>query len=559
MNRPPDPLDVERTGRLMTRARSVLAYGGLDGIVQRPLHHSADGVFPQFAVEASGCRFRDTTGQSFVDWVNGWGPVMLGYRHPEVERAIRDQLAAGPNLSLMHPIEVEVAEALVEMIPCAEMVAFGKNGSDGLTAAVRLARAITGRDLILQCGMHGFHDWFVGQLAHVRGIPSAWRELVVAFPYGDIDALAELFRAHRDRVAAVVMEPVREILPEPGYLEAVRELTHRSGALFVFDEVMTALRLGPGGAQQAFGVVPDIACLGKSMGNGMPLSAVVGRREYMQHLPGVGFGMTFRGETLSLAAARTVLKIVRTEPVAEHLAKIGEELRSGFRGLCRELGIGWDLLGPPARMSVLFGGAGRLSAESLRDLFLQECLKRGVFTNGNFLPSYAHDRAEVAETLVGVRGALTVVAESIHADRATVVLPVGGFPHGPRAHIAQGFIEKMEDDGAGLRVAGWMLLQERAPDAIELVTEDGRARRAERVRRPDIAAAFPNLAGAEEAGFEARLESSIREPGASWKFAILARRGEQVAFRCHVVRQVRDETPERAFEPLWLGGGVLYV
>jgi glutamate-1-semialdehyde aminotransferase len=555
----PDPADIERTGRLMSRARTILAYGGLDGIVQRPLHYSPHGVFPQFAADAQGCRFRDTTGQEFIDWVIGWGPVMLGHRRPEVERAIREQVVAGPNLSLMHPIEIEVAEALVEMIPCADMVAFGKNGSDGLTAAVRLARAITGRDVILQYGMHGFHDWFVGQLAHVRGIPAAWRELVVSFPYGDVDELARRFEAHRGRVAAIVMEPVREVLPKPGYLAAVRDLAHAHGALLVFDEVMTALRLGPGGAQEAFGVLPDIACLGKSMGNGMPLSAVVGRREYMQHLPGVGFGMTFRGDTLSLAAARAVLKVVRTEPVAEHLAAIGEALRAGFRDLCRELGVGFDLIGPPARMSVLFAGAGRLDAETLRDLFLQECLKRGVFTNGNFLPCYAHDRAAVEATLAGLRGALTVVAESIQADRVTGLLPVGGFPHGPRAHIAQGFIEQMEEVGTALRVAGWMLLQDRAPDSIELVTDEGCAVKADPVQRADIAAAFPALAGAERAGFEARIERPSAAADGSTRFAIVARRGERIAFRCHVVREGSAGSGGRPAGPLWLGGGVLYV
>jgi hypothetical protein len=295
------------------------------------------------------------------------------------------------------------------------------------------------------------------------------------------------------------------------------------------------------------------------MGNGMPLSAVVGRRAYMQHLPGVGFGMTFRGDTLALAAARAVVGIVRREPVAQRLAEIGEELRSGFRGLCRELGVGFDLIGPPARMSVLFAGAGRLDAETLRDLFLQECLKRGVFTNGNFLPCYAHDRESIAQTLAGLRGALGVVAEAIRTDRVTDLLPVGGFPHGPRAHIAQGFIEQMEPAGGGLRVAGWMLLQDRAPDAIELVTGDGRVFAAARTERPDIAAAFPALVGAQHAGFEARIDPCEPAQDGSVSFALVARRGERVAFRCHVVREAASAARASASGPLWLGGGVLYV
>ncbi len=555
----PDPGRVEETGELMCRARRILAYGGLDGVVYRPLRHGEQGVFPHFAVEARGCELVDSTGQVFVDWVNGWGPVILGYRHPAVEEAIRAQLAAGPTLSLMHPIEVEVAEALVEMVPCAEMVAFGKNGSDALTAAVRVARAVTGREMVLQCGMHGFHDWYICTHPQVCGIPAVLREHIASFPYNDLTALEEALERWSGRVAAVIMEPVREVLPESGYLEGVRELTRRHGALLVFDEVVTALRLGPGGAQEALGVVPDIACLGKSLANGMPLSAIVGRREYMQRLPSVGFGMTFRGETLSLAAARAVLDVVRREPVAEHLARVGEAVRTAFRADCRQIGVDWDLTGPPARMSFLFAGGGGLSAESLRDLFLQECLKRGVFTNGNLLPSYAHDDDAIQRTGEALRDALAVAAEAIREGRLRELHTVGGFPHGPRAHGAQGFLDEVRELEDGLHLRGWMLLGDGAPDGVEVEYADGCSACATSEKRPELARAFPLVPMAEDGGYAVRLPLAAFPPERDCSFEILAFRGERVAFRCRVLRRRRPAGSNPEEGPYWTGDGILYI
>jgi hypothetical protein len=355
------------------------------------------------------------------------------------------------------------------------------------------------------------------------------------------------------------MEPVREIMPDPGYLAGVKELAHQHGALLVWDEVLTALRLGPAGAQGAFGVEPDIACLGKSLGNGMPISAIVGRREYMQHLPSVGFGMTFRGDTLSLAATRAVLEIVRTEPVAEHVAAIGERLRAEFRVLCRQLDVPWDLTGPPARMSVRFAGRHATGADDLRDLFLQECLKRGVFTNGNFLPSYAHDDDAIAETVRGVRGALEMVAAALKAGEVRGVQPLGGFPQGPRAHVAQGFVEGLHDSADGVHVGGWMLLADGAPDSIEIGTSRGIALTAARVQRPDIAQAFPRHTGALSAGFSALVPAASLDSDADQEFTILARRGGDVAFRCRVVRRRRAGNAARVEGPYWIGDGVLYV
>jgi radical SAM protein with 4Fe4S-binding SPASM domain len=329
-----------------------------------------DDVLPRFAAEASGCELVDTEGRRFVDWVNGGGPVVLGYRHPAVEEAISSQFAAGPTLTLPHAVQVDVAAKLTETIPCAEMVAFGKNGSDAVTAAVRLARAATGRERILQFGVHGFHDWHVAARPGVLGIPKALRALVRSFPYNDLERLEALFDELDGDVAAVVMEPVTVQLPRPGYLEGVRELTRRRGALLVFDEMVTGFRLAPGGRQELYGVVPDLACFGKALANGMPLSAVVGRREYMELLPRIAYGMTFRGETLSLAAAAAVLRTMRAEPVVEHLAPVAEELRAARAEVRRaiEAATSEDV---PRRGDGVPGGALDVVAERDGSLYVE--------------------------------------------------------------------------------------------------------------------------------------------------------------------------------------------
>jgi glutamate-1-semialdehyde aminotransferase len=551
----PNRSDIAATAKWMARARRVLAYGGFDGIVQRPLYYGDDEVFPQFAASAEGYELIDTTGQRFVDWVNGWGPVILGYRHPAVERAIAAQFTAGPTLSLMHPLEIEVAEMLQAMIPCAEMVAFAKNGSDSLTAAVRVARAVTGRRTILQYGMHGFHDWYICSWPQVRGIPDVLRPYIESFPYGDLAALRARFDAHPNDIAAVVMEPVREILPPPGYLEGVREITRQHGSLFIYDEVITALRLGRGGAQEAFGVVPDIACLGKSLGNGMPLSAVVGKREFMQHLPSVGFGMTFRGETLSLAAARAVLEFMKVHDVAGRLRETGEKLRSRFAAVAKAHKVGVKLAGPAARMTAVFDPVPALDPDAMRALFVQECLKRGVFTNGNMLPSFAHDDVAIERTIEGVDGAVAVLAEAIRRGAICDERPQGGAMFAPRAMAATGFVEGWRENRERIQLNGWILLPEAAPTAITVRT-CGAEIHASEVPRPDLAGAFPTVRNAGRAGFVVELPRDLSPNAREDELTLCAWRGDQLAFRCKVVRS-RTGSPDTP-GPWSISDGVLY-
>jgi glutamate-1-semialdehyde aminotransferase len=407
------------------RAQSVLAAG--TWTMSQGAHRYPGGLFPVLARSGRGARLIDTAGRSYVDWVMGWGAVLLGYRQPEVEREIQQQLAEGPLLTLAHPLEVEVAEMLRDQMPCAEAVAFGKNGSDVLAAAVRIARAKTARELVLVCGYHGFHDWYLASIPTCAGIPSALRGSVRHFTWGDLPALERLLASAP--VAAIVLEPASGHLPQPGFLHGMRELATAHGALLVFDEVLTFLRLAAGGAEETYGVRPDLACLGKSLANGMPLSALVGPKDHLRYMPKIGYGLTFRGETLSLAAARATLRVAERSSASQQVNRIGSELRSIFDGAARESGATATLHGFDARTSAHFTAQGPLSSLVLQTLFVQGCLERGVITNGNFLPSLAHGPEELEITREAFRHGFELVARAVERGSVSGLLRIEARPH----------------------------------------------------------------------------------------------------------------------------------
>ena len=528
---------VDEAARLVARARKVLANGEL-AMSARPLLYGEDGVYPQFVAEAKGCRFVDTTGRSHVDWVVGWGSSLLGFGRPEIDDALRRQLAAGPTLSMPHSLEVEVAERIVEMVPCAEMVAFGKNGSDAVTAAVRLARALTERDVILQFGFHGFHDWFAAEDPAIRGIPQSVRGLVHPFPYNDIAALEALFEKHRGRVAAVVMEPFRTELPKKGYLERVRDLTHRHDALLIFDEMITGFRVARGGAQELTGVVPDLVCLGKTLSNGMPLSALAGPREWMRSADSVGVDMGCRGETLSLAAARAALDVYAREPIAERVADVGRAVAAGVDSAARRERVPLRIAGHPARLEIEFEDHGRLPKRAALGLFVQGCLDRGIVTNGLIFPTAAHDGDAVDATIRAAREALRIVR--LAAEGRTSTLPP---PFGPST---VGFLDSAEIVDGELRVVGWILPRGGPPDSVELIDADGRTAQATIGSRPDVARARPAIRGADRCGW------SVTMPAAGDTWTLRARRGGRIVYRGRLVGGLR---PYKRSFPRELGDG----
>jgi glutamate-1-semialdehyde 2,1-aminomutase/spore coat polysaccharide biosynthesis protein SpsF len=316
-------------------------------------------------------------------------------------------------------VEIELAEEIVRLVPCAEMVRYGKSGSDAVGAAVRIARAATGRDGVLFCGYHGWHDWHIGATTRSKGVPAAVGALTASFPYGDLDALERLLGERRP--AAVVLEPVGIVEPPENYLSGVIALAHDHGSLVIFDEIITGFRLRLGGAQEYFGVQPDLAAFGKAVANGLPLSVVAGRRELMQEFEEIFFSTTHGGEALSLAAAIATLRVLERDDVIPMLWRRGESLVSGLRSLVEQHGLDGRVvcLGYAPRTAVLCrDGDGRDSLE-LKSLFQQECIKRGVLFTGSQFISAAHTDDDVRRTLEVYDEALGELAEAVaHGDAA---------------------------------------------------------------------------------------------------------------------------------------------
>jgi glutamate-1-semialdehyde 2,1-aminomutase len=376
------------------------------------------GVSPLFAERAEGSRLWDVDGNVYVDFVMGLASVTLGYQDPDVNAAVARQLQdSGVIFTLPHRLESEVAELICEMVPCAEQVRFGKNGTDATSAAVRLARAFTGRDQLAICGYHGWQDWSIGSTARHLGVPDAVRALTHAFAYNDLAALQAVFDAHPGQIAAVVMEPMNVAEPQPGYLAAVRELAHREGALLVFDETITGFRFANGGAQAWFGVTPDLATFGKGLANGYPLSAVAGRRDVMRLMEDVFISGTFGGETLSLAAARATLGKLLREPVTSTLAARGRQIVAGVQQLISQHQLqDWlGFSGHPAWSFLTLRDTPSASSFEIKTLLMQEQHRRGVLCLGTHNLSWAHSDDDIAALLAMYGEVLPWIGETLRA------------------------------------------------------------------------------------------------------------------------------------------------
>ena len=360
------------------------------------------GVSPHFITRANGSRAWDLDGNEYIDFVNSLASVTLGYNDPDVTRAVSEQLQSGVIFTLAHPIETEVAELICELVPCAEMVRFGKNGSDATAGAVRLARAFTGRDHVAVCGYHGWQDWYIGSTGRRRGVPKATQDLTHTFGYNNLESLRALLEANPDGFAAVILEPMNVVDPAPGFLEGVKALAHQHGALLVFDETITGFRFAKGGAQELFGVTPDLATFGKGLANGYPVSALAGRREVMKLMEEIFFSFTFGGEALSLAAAKATLLKLKTEPVVSQLVARGTRIMDGLQAIIKanDLDDVFSVSGHPTWSFLNMRDARGASSFEIKTLWMQEMIQRGFLTYGTHNISYAHTPEDV-EALLG--------------------------------------------------------------------------------------------------------------------------------------------------------------
>lgn len=381
------------------------------------------GASPVFAVRTDGGYVWDADGNQFIDWPMALGPLLLGHNNPRVNKAIGDRLSDGIAFSLPTNDELSLAQRLVEWFPYAEGIRFGKNGSDATSGAVRVARAFTGKEIILCCGYHGWQDWFIGTTSRSAGVPESVRSLTIPFPYNDAGALEELLDLHAENVAAIIMEPMGIVEPAEGYLESVRALSRKHAAVLIFDECWTGFRIDLQGAYGRFGVAPDLACFGKALGNGAPISVVLGRSDIMAMFEEAFFSFTFGGDMIGIAAANAVLDVLESEPVLEHVERIGSELMGGFRDTISRHGLADHIAleGYPARHVMHFSGDGH-DGWLLKSVFQQEGCAAGVLAAGWHAPSYAHTEADVAKTLAAYDGALSILREGLSEGKLDALL-----------------------------------------------------------------------------------------------------------------------------------------
>jgi len=380
----------EKSERQLKRAERTIPLGSQTFSKSRTQYPV--GISPLYLDRGRGCHVWDIDGNEYIDLVSALACVTLGYDDKGIERAVRKQLKRGVSLSLPGILESEVAEMLVEMIPSAEMVRFGKNGSDATSAAIRLSRAFTGRDHVIVCGYHGWQDWFIGSTTRSKGVPESVSALTHKFEYNDIDSLIQKLKELDGKVAAVIMEPMNTTYPISGFLEQVKKETHKAGALLIFDETITGFRFAVGGAQELFGVTPDLSTFGKGMANGFPLSAVVGRREVMMEMEEIFFSGTFGGELLSLAAAREVLFRYRERDVPGDLSSIGDSLVLLVERMVEELQLDHvlKLSGHATWKFLNWHETEEYKVSEIKTYFMQEMFGRGVLILGSHNVNLMH-------------------------------------------------------------------------------------------------------------------------------------------------------------------------
>lgn len=432
---PTKPLrSVAKSLDLYQRALELIP-GGTQLVSRRPTRF-ANGVSPVYAEKAAGARLWDIDGNEYIDWVSGIGAIILGYADPVIDEAVREQLSHGTIYSINHALEVELAECLVNLVPCAEMVRYAKGGGEACTMAVRIARGATGRDKILFCGYHGWHDWYLAANlsaeanlnAHLfpgidpTGVPQALAGSAIPFAYGDAEALGDLLDANRNEVAAVIMEPLRSDEPPPGYLQAVATICREQDVVLIFDEVSTGFRHGIDGVQTKLGVTPDMAVFAKSISNGYPFAAVVGRREVMEPAARMFISSTYWSDTIGLRAALTTLREIARRDVPAHCHALGTRLQIELNKVAEETGCPVVCRGVSVHPRLDLEVEDPKLRSQLATLYIQEMAKRGCHGYPSFYLNAAQGEAEVEQTVEATRETFSLIAAGYERGNVETLL-----------------------------------------------------------------------------------------------------------------------------------------
>lgn len=384
------------------------------------------GASPSYMDHGEGCYIYDVDGNKYIDFMCALGPITVGYNEPSVNDAVINQVNKFASGSLQSELEVELAEKICKIIPCAEMVRFVKNGSDATTAAVRLARAYTGRDIILMSGYHGMHDWSIGASENHLGVPEDVRKLTINFVYNDLLDLEE--KLQKNKVAAVILEPIQSNGPQNNYLNQVKELAHKYGAILIFDEVVSGFHYALGGAQEMFNVSPDLVAFGKGMANGYPISAVAGRKDLLEQIEkGVFISTTFGGDSISMAAALATIKILEQPGFYDHITKIGTFIRNGIKERIDRYDLNkiLSVTGMPAHCGVAFEGHGSLGYLDIQSIYSQTILQNGIIQFAIYFLNSHHTEKEAKVYLDATDKAFALIREAVDKDSLDGILVSG--------------------------------------------------------------------------------------------------------------------------------------
>ncbi len=388
-------------------------------ILQFPL-----GASPLFADKAKGCYLWDVDGNKYIDFINSLASITLGYSDKDINNAVKKQIDNGTIFSLSHSLEKKVAQLIVNMVPSAEKVRFGKNGSDATAASIRLARAYTKKDHIAVCGYHGWQDWYIGSTSRNKGVPKSIQKLTHKFMFNNLDSISKIFKKFPNNVAAVILEPMNVQYPVNNFLDELKELTHKNKALLIFDETITGFRFSNGGAQKYFNVSPDLSTFGKGIANGYPLSAIVGSGKYMRLMEEIFFSATFGGETISLTASNITLQKLIKKQVCSYLHKLGQYLENNLKSMIIKHNLEEFLYisGHPSWIFLNIKESEKFDQLELKSLIQQEFFARGFLFIGSHNLSFSHGKKHVDLILKAYEEIFELIYQAIFKNKMQVLL-----------------------------------------------------------------------------------------------------------------------------------------
>jgi 3-aminobutanoyl-CoA transaminase len=410
-----EKLNIAKSLELFEQAKKLVP-GGVLGA--RKPSDFIEGEYPIFLEYGKGCRLTDVDGNEYIDFLCGYGPIILGYREEEVDEAVMRQIRdKGFCFTLTQRYQNELAKKLSELVPCSEMSIFLKTGSDATTASIRIARAYTNRIKVMRCGYHGWHDWCVEMKG---GIPEKFYEDVYEFRYNNLDQLEDLMARYGDQTAAIIMTPFGHPLhqrmeePKPGFLGGVREIANKYGAILVFDEVRTCFRLRMGGAQELYGVTPDLTVLGKGMANGYAISVVTGKAEVMMAAAQKLFiSSTFFPNSDGYVAALKTIEILERDNVLDKIWEKGGRFLKKIQGIINKYDVGAELSGVAPMFFITFKRNEANTQRARRDDFYTYLIRRGVFLHPHHhgYICYRHTEQDLDITVTAIDEALAYVNE----------------------------------------------------------------------------------------------------------------------------------------------------